>query len=130
MFKKLTNCFIFLAFLFVSNTYAQNVTLMKAGEGSEYSLEPNSPLDLANDYLWSIKAVCTILNKDDDNFLAFKIKRKYGSLNGANLYEGDSMTLRLHSKEVLTITAASGARMELLNVGNKTIVTKCTYGFN
>jgi hypothetical protein len=118
-------CFVFLSF----NSFADNIVSMKLGKGIEYTLEANEPLLISNPYLWTIKAVCTVMNKDDDNFLAFKVTRKQGKLNGVELLTGDSMTLRLHSNEKMNITAVSGAEVELLNIGNRPIITECVYNF-
>ncbi|MDF1758616.1 MAG: hypothetical protein P1U74_10020 [Legionellaceae bacterium] len=127
--SKFFCCIILPLVLFTNNALAVNPQDVSLGAGITYSLKASESVLISNPYLWTVSAVCVIKNKDDDNFLTITVTRKQGTLNDQVLKKGDSMTIRLNSKEKMNITANPGAEVELLNIGKKTIVTECTYGF-
>lgn len=119
-------------FLFAASTvYASNINPneIQLGSGVQYKLEPNDPQLISNQYLWTVSAVCTIKSKEKDSFLAITVTRKEGTLNGKRMSKGDSRTLRIEYGDEISITAVSGAEVELLNAGNKEIITECSFGF-
>lgn len=113
------------ALLSTTNAYAITNHTFSAGSSIEYSLPVGEPQLFSNPLLWTVKVTCTILSRDDENYLSFKVTRKTGTLNGKQLSVGDSMNLSLRAKEKIYITAVSGAEVEMLNIGNKEIKTQC-----
>lgn len=102
---------------------------IQIGSGIQYKLMPNDPQLIANQYLWTVSALCVIKSKADDNFLSIKVTKKQGTLNNEVLVAGDSRTIRLKYEDEMSITAKSGAEVELLNIGKNPIITECTFGF-
>lgn len=132
-FKKIIYCFL-ACLLFITNSFVlakefqqKPVQEMQLGSEINYTLEANTPLILSNPYLWTINATCIIQNKEDNNFLAFKVINYQCSLNNKVLFAGESRTIRLHPNETLYISALPGSEVELLNIGKQAIITKCLY---
>ncbi len=123
--------FALLFCILVENSFATNINRqeIQLGSGIQYNLTPNNPQLISNQYLWTVNAICVIQSETDDNFLAFKVTKKQGTLNDELLVAGDARTIRLKYKEKVNISAKSGAEVELLNVGKDLIVTECTFSF-
>ncbi len=92
----------------------------------EFRLPSNEPQVFTNTLFWAVEAKCTVISDSEDNPFSFTILRKSGSLNGIELSKGDSMALVVHPGDQLHITAASGARVELINYGDKEMKASCT----
>ena len=118
-------------FLLSSGVYASNVnpSEIQLGKGVQYKLAPNDPQIISNQYLWTVSATCTIKSKEPNSFLSIKVTRKEGTLNGKPMATGDSRTIRINYGDEFNITAMSGAELELLNIGNKDIISECRFGF-
>ncbi len=112
--------------MFSSQSFAiQNYTL-QAGPAYDYELPSKDPVVFSNIFMWSIKASCSIMSEDDDNFISFKLLRKSGTINETPLASGDEMSLVVHPSDTFYITAISGAKVELINHGDKSIVARCS----
>ncbi len=92
----------------------------------EFTLPSNEPQIFTNNFFGTISAKCTVMSESEDNPFSFTILRKSGSLNGIELSKGDSMKLVVHPGDQLYISAASGARVELINSGDKAMSASCT----
>ena len=127
MIRKLGLFLLSTTSFFCTPLCATTQDVFRLGSGVEYVLLINDPQVITNPFLWTIKAVCTIISKEEtDNFLSFKVLRKSGSLNGTKLSLGDSMTIHLLQNEKMYINALPGAQVELLNIGDETITANCT----
>ena len=100
------------------------------GSGMQYKLEPNDPQVLANEYLWNVYAKCTVISSHySDGLLSIKMLRKEGKLNDETLSKDESRTIYVNKGDKFKITAPSGAKVELLNIGTKTIKSECEFWF-
>ena len=96
------------------------------GPTIDYELPVNEPQVFSNVFMWTVKASCTINSTEANNIISFRVLRKTGSVNNMNLSSGETVTLILHPKEVVYITALPGAKVELLNQGRTTILASCS----
>jgi hypothetical protein len=96
------------------------------GVGIEYELPVNDPQVFSNIFFWTLKATCIIVSDTAANPISVKMLRKTGSVNDTPLTTGDSLGLIVQPGDKINITAVSGAKVELVNHGNKTIKASCT----
>ena len=96
------------------------------GLSVEYELPVNDPQVFSNIFFWTIKAVCTIVSETSENPLSVTMLRKNGLVNDLQLTQGDSMGLVVQPGDRLHITAVSGAKVELVNQGVKTVRASCS----
>ncbi len=109
-----------------ASTFAMSQQVFQSGPSADWELPVNEPLVISNMFLWTVNAQCTIISKEENNYISFKVLRKSGSINSISLSTGDSLSLTLHPREVIRITAASGGKVELLNTGSATVVARCS----
>lgn len=114
--------------LFSGNAFAITEHTFNQVAAYEITLPPNEPQIFTNTFFWSLEAKCTIESENGNNPFAFTILRKSGSLNGIPLALGDAMDVTVHPGDIIYITAASGARVELINRGEKTFKANCYNG--
>lgn len=124
--RKLSLLFLGFASLVANYATAATPQPFRTGPAVEYVLKVNEPQVLANQFLWTIKAVCKISCENESNLIAFKVLRKSGSFNGSQLSAGDSMEVLVHPHDKLYITAFSGAQVELVNLGEQTVTAECS----
>ncbi len=72
----------------------------------------------SNIFFWKIKATCTIISEDLGNPLTVKMLRKTGSVNETFLSPGESIGLTVQSGDKFNVTADSGAKVQLVNLGS------------
>lgn len=127
MLNKFSLLLIGAASFLCVKSFAITTDFFRQGNGVEYILAVNEPLHITNPFMWSVKAVCTMsTEKTDENFIAFKVLRKSGSLNGVSLNTGDSMTVHIHTNDMMYINAQPGAQVELVNIGEEVIKATCS----
>lgn len=127
MIRKLGLSLLGITCLFSVQGEAAVPQAFRSGPAVEYVLNVNEPQVLANQFLWTIRAVCKIkCDVDDGNLISFKVLRKSGSLNGESLTVGDSVDVVVHNSDKIYISAVSGAQVELVNVGTETIKAECS----
>jgi hypothetical protein len=126
MKRTLTGLLFGLSGLMSTHAYSSIEYQFQSTPTAEYELLVNEPLVIANVFMFTVKAKCTILSKEQDVLLSIKALRKSGSVNGMNLSQGDSTTLMVHPKDVIHMTATAGAKVELLNQGTETVKASCS----
>lgn len=102
--------------------------LFMQGRPIEYALTPNDPQVFSNIFFWKIQAVCTILGESDGapgTHISARMLRKSGTINDTRLATGDSIGLVVQPGDKLFITADSGAKVEMVNLGEETIIASC-----
>lgn len=114
--------------LFATNAFSTTEHLFTQGLAVEYELPPNDPQVFSNIFFWEVKAICIVISDVQDNTIRIKMLRKSGSVNGLNLTTDDVTSLTAHPGDKLHITAASGAKVELTNVGAQPIKASCSTG--
>ncbi len=126
MIRKLGITLLCAGGLFSTQTFSITNHVFTQGLAVEYELPPNDPQVFSNIFFWTLKAVCTVISDVPDNSISIKMLRKTGSVNGIQLTVGDAEGLMMHPGDKLNITAESGAKVELLNLGNISIKASCS----
>ena len=108
-----------------SATFATIRVNLAPGVGVAYVFPVNEAVLLTNEFLWSIKAVCTVMSENESNRMSLKMLNKSGSYNNTKLSTGDSVEVTLHNKDNFEITAGPGAEVEFTNLGDKTMFAHC-----
>jgi hypothetical protein len=115
--------------LLATNAFSTGYHSLAPGMFIEYELPINDPQIFFNIFFWELKASCTILT-DAPNApvspLLVTMLRKKGSVNAIPLFTGEKMGLTVHPGDTLDITADSGAKVELVNLGEKSIRASCS----
>lgn len=93
--------------------------------GMAYLFPVNEPVVLPNQFLWPIKASCTVVSENENNLVSIRVLKKTGTYNHVKLVVGDYLEINIHNKENFEITAVPGAEVELTNLGEKTIFAHC-----
>ena len=106
-------------------TFASIRIMLAPGVGVAYVFPTNESVLLTNDFLWSIKAVCTAMSENESNRVSVRMLKKSGSYNNTKLSTGDSFEVTLHNKDNFEITAVPGAEVEFTNLGDKTLFAHC-----
>jgi hypothetical protein len=127
MIRKIGLAALCLAGLFSTNVYSTTEHSFQLLT-YPFTFPPNDPQVFTNTLFWSIDATCTIHSKDDFTPFTVTVLRKSGTLNGIPLEKGDKIELSVRPNEQLHITAVSGGRVELVNLGDKTIDASCISG--
>lgn len=126
MIKKIGLSCLSLASIIANHAFALTPDVFRAGPAVEYVLPINEPQVIANQFIWPIKAVCTMSSDNDNNLFSFKVLRKSGSFNGTPLTAGDTVNIVIHNHDKVNIFAVSGAQVELVNRGEKTMYASCS----
>lgn len=111
--------------LFSTQAFTMTDHVFTQGLAVEYELPPHAPQSFANIFFWTIKAVCTVVSEVPNNTISIKMLHKTGEVNGIPLTVGDTTLFSAHSGDKLYITANSGAKVELLNLGDVSIKASC-----
>lgn len=109
-----------------THAFAIGSYTFQSGIPVEYELPPNEPQVFSNVFMWPVKASCKIISATPENTIAFRVLRKNGSVNDVKMSSGDQMTLVFYPNDVVHITAASGGKVELLNLGKNKISALCS----
>ena len=67
-----------------------------------------------------------VISESDNNMLLVKALRKSGSVNGMHLVMGDQTILSAKPGDLFTISAESGAKVEVTNLGLTPFKASCT----
>lgn len=111
--------------LLSASAFATNYHTFQQGLAIEYELPANAPQVFSNIFFWKIKATCVIISENTGNPLSVKMLRKTGSVNETPLETGESLGLTVQSGQTFNVTADSGAKVELVNLGDKAIKASC-----
>lgn len=126
MLKKLLISLGLAVSVIAAPVYAIPEIYIGQASGVEFILPPNESQIFTNVFMWAISANCEIqCDKNETNTITFTVLKKTGSLNGLALKSGDSMSVDLHSKDEMLITANPGSKVELKNIGKTAIHAYC-----
>jgi len=126
MMRKIGLTLLCAGSLLTTNAFSIQYSTFKPGLAMEYELPANDPLVISNILFWQIKAVCVITSENLGNPLSVKMLRKTGSVNDTLLATGESMGLTVQPGDIFNVTAESGAKVQLVNLGDKTIKATCS----
>lgn len=125
MIRKIGVSLLCAGSLFTTCAFSTSDHVFTQGLAIEYELPTNEAQTFSNIFLWTIKAVCTVISDAPDNPLTIKMLRKTGVVNGDPLKSGDLVNLIVHPGDKLYITADPAAKVELMNTGPQTIKASC-----
>lgn len=128
MIRKMGISLLCAGSLLATNVSALTQHEFKQGLTVEYELPPNDPQVFSNVFFWTVKATCTVISEYADNTIFTTMLKRSGSVNGIPLTAPETMFLTVQPGEKLHISAESGAKVELVNVGLYTIKASCTAG--
>ncbi len=126
MIKKASFALLCAASLCATNAFSTTVHTFQRGISANYVLQPNEPQEFVNVFMWAVKATCKMTSKSEDTLMSIKVLRKSGSYNGMPLSNGDAIQVMVHNNEKIHLTAASGGKVELINLGDVTMNAECT----
>lgn len=126
MMRKIGFTLLFAGSILTTNAFSTTYSTFRQGLAIEYELPANDPLVISNILFWQIKAVCVITSENTGNPLSVKMLRKTGSVNDTLLATGESLGLTLQPGDIFNVTADSGAKVQLVNLGEKTIKATCS----
>ena len=126
MLRTIGSALLLAGSIFSSPSFATINYNFQASPAYDYELPANEPVVFSNIFMWSISANCVILSEKEDNFISFKLLRKSGSINETPLSSGDEMSLIVHPNDTFYVTALPGAKVELINHGDKSIIARCS----
>ncbi len=92
----------------------------------DYEFLPKQPLILANYMFWTITANCVITTENPSVTLNFEGLAKKGKINEIPLAAGESMQVPVFNGQTLRLSADSGARVRITNLGELTVKASCT----
>lgn len=125
MLKKICYAVLCAGALISANSMASTQALPTRGLDIQYDFEPNIPQTLINYSLWTITASCTVSTEDDSDELRVTGIRGSGEINGQVITAGKQLTLIVQKGQQFTLSAKSGAKVELTNLGKHTLTTAC-----
>lgn len=125
MLRKIGFSLLCAAVTLSTNVYSTTHSL-QSGLSLEYILAPNKPETFINYMYWEIEANCKITTEDEGNELLAEALAKKGKVNGVTLIKGDSMRVIVHHGETLKISAESGAKVRITNLGQHAIKATCS----
>lgn len=127
MLKKIGFGLLCMAASLNTNAYAlENNELRSQGATVEYEFLPNQPLVLTNYMFWTIKANCRITTEDASNPLYVVGLAKKGEINNIPLAAGQSLHVTVYPTEILRLSADSGAKVEITNIGAHAVKATCS----
>mgnify|MGYP000370174043 CR=1 FL=1 len=127
MLKKLSFGLLCFAASISTSSYAlENNMMQQQGVTIEYELPPNSPQVFSNYMFWTIEANCRIIAEDESDVLNVLALAKKGKVNDVQLTSGQSLQVTVHPSENLKISADSGAKVEITNLGTHTVRASCS----
>lgn len=125
MIKKAAFLLGVLAGSITVTAHSTTMNMMIPGMSLEYELLPNESQTMVNFFFWTVKADCTLASNAEQTPIAISMLRKTASVKNIPLKAGDSIQIGFNSGETFTVTADSGAKVELTNKGDDDIKVAC-----
>ncbi|AUH73664.1 Uncharacterised protein [Legionella sainthelensi] len=109
-----------------TNTYAMESHPLHQGATIEYELPSNDPQEFVNYMFWTIEAKCKIITEDENDDLLVEALAKQGKVNDAPLSKGEVLQITVHPDQILKLSADSGAKVKITNLGEHTVKAICS----
>ncbi|KTD63297.1 hypothetical protein Lsan_1415 [Legionella santicrucis] len=109
-----------------TNTYAMESHPLQQGVTIEYELPSNDPQEFVNYMFWTIEAKCKIITEDDNDDLLVEALAKKGKVNDFSLATGEFLQITVQPNQILKLSADSGAKVRITNLGQHTVKASCT----
>jgi hypothetical protein len=126
MLRKFGFGLLCIAASFSSSVYSMGTYALQLGTTLEYELPNNDPQQFINYMFWTVEADCQIATTDESNDLYVKALAKKGKVNNQVLKAGESLVVTVHNGDVLRLSADSGAKVEITNLGLHTVKATCS----
>lgn len=127
MLRKISFGLLCIAASLSSSSYALESNAMPLqGVTIEYELAPNQPQIFANYMFWTVEANCKIFTEDDSDDLHVVALARTGKVNDMPLSAGQSMHVTVHPNENLKLSADSGAKVQITNLGQHMVKASCS----
>lgn len=108
-----------------ANTMDPNF-IQPAGISVEYDFPPNQPQLFTNYMFWTIEANCKMITEDESDELYAIALAKRGKINDIPLSSGESIQVTIRNNDNLKVSADSGAKVEITNLGKHLVKASCT----
>ncbi|KTD54282.1 hypothetical protein Lsai_3104 [Legionella sainthelensi] len=109
-----------------TNTYAMERHPLQQGATIEYELPSKDPQEFVNYMFWTIEAKCKIITEDENDDLLVEALAKQGKVNDAPLSKGHFLQITVHPDQILKLSADSGAKVKITNLGEHTVKAICS----
>lgn len=127
MLRKICLGFMCMAAAVSTSSYSmENNSFQAQGVTMEFELPPNQPQVFTNYMFWIIEANCKMSTEDESNPLNAVALAKKGKINDVILSAGQSLQVTIHAGENLKLSADSGAKVEITNLGQHMVKASCT----
>jgi len=126
MLRKMSFAVLCAAAAISTNTHAMPSHSLQTGVTIEYELPPNEPQLFVNYMFWAVEANCKMKTPDDGNELFAEGVLKKGKINGVSLAAGQTLSLVINNNVNLKLSAESGAKVKITNLGRHTVKAICT----
>lgn len=127
MLRKISCGLLCMAAGFSTSTYSMEInTIQPQGLTVEYDLPPNDPQIFINYMFWAIEVTCKIIANDESDALNIVALAKKGKINDISIYAGQTLQIIVHPDENLNLSADSGAKVEITNLGLNLVKASCT----
>lgn len=125
MLRKIGFTLLCAAATFSPSAFSITTNALTAGITLEYDLLPNEAQIFINPMFWAIEAECKISTEDSSDELRAEVLAKKGKINGITLDKGGVINLVVHAGDKLKIGADSGAKVQIINLGEHTVKATC-----
>ncbi|BCA94085.1 hypothetical protein TUM19329_04460 [Legionella antarctica] len=124
--NKTMNCFFFSIAFLVSTKGVTTSEPFKKWMLTSYELFPGKALMLRNSLPNTITSLChmNVVSSQSHNIL-IKVLSGSGQINGTSVAKGQTLVQTVQNMQVIPVTANSGAKAELTNLGPYTVTASC-----
>ncbi|EHL32846.1 hypothetical protein [Legionella drancourtii] len=127
MLRKISFGLLCIAASLSTSSYAlENNIMLQQGVTIEYELPPNQPQIFSNYMFWTIEANCKMITEDENDDLHVVALARKGKVNDVPLSTGQSLQITIHPNENLKISADSGAKVQITNLGQHMVKASCS----
>ncbi len=99
---------------------------LQSGVTLEYDLPPHDGQIFTNYMFWVVNAKCQITTEDATNDLLIEVLARKGSVNEMQLSQGESMKVVVSHGDILGLSADSGAKVKITNLGLHMVKASCS----
>ncbi|MGL5742977.1 MAG: hypothetical protein ACRCXC_10805 [Legionella sp.] len=125
MLRKFGLGLLCIAASFSTSSYSMESHSLIQGTTFEVELPPNTAQLFVNYMFWTVETNCKIDTEDQSNNLYVEAMVKKGKVNDVPVSAGDKLTITVHQNDNLRISADSGAKVQITNLGEHKVKATC-----
>lgn len=91
----------------------------------DLTLSSKESKTIANNYVWTISATCTIHSTEDDKVILVSAISSDSEVNGKKLSEGNKTSITIKNNDNIKVSAKPGAKVIILNTSQGVIKASC-----